>query len=180
MKYLYITLVLLFASCATTKYAPIEKGEDPSHHERVIEFNGQSKDQLFSKAKKWVAIYYNSANFVTQLSDKDAGELLMKGNSRVQCVKMLGALLSRDVTHTLAISVKDNKIRVVMDYNTLIFEATKYNSRGEYNVKEIFQKTNYGLHLKDHVVFKDGLIKDYNNTCNTIIEFFNDKKNTDW
>ena len=52
--------------------------QNPLKFEQVFNYDGKTKDEIFSKTMLWVAEKYNSANDVVQLSDKDAGNIIVK------------------------------------------------------------------------------------------------------
>jgi Domain of unknown function (DUF4468) with TBP-like fold len=75
----------------------------------VIPVNETPKDELYSRAKKWFASTYKSSNDVIQLDDKEKGEILGKGNFKI-------VYYAREpiVSHTVTISVKDNRFKYVI------------------------------------------------------------------
>lgn len=69
-----------------------------------------SKDVLFSRAKRWVAENFNSAQTVIQNEDKDAGNLIMKaGFSYMQVVPL--AKFDAFMHYTFSLSFKDGKFK---------------------------------------------------------------------
>jgi hypothetical protein len=83
---------------------------DPQTHrityEGVVEVPGVSKSDLFTRANAWVVHAYRSANDVVQMQDKEAGQLIVKGLTRVS----IGGV----VRHTLTIYVKDGRYKYVL------------------------------------------------------------------
>lgn len=71
----------------------------------VVEVSA-TKDELFNRAKQWIALRYTSANNVIQLSDKENGEIICKGNFAVNLFMKQGW-----IKHTLILEFKDNKFR---------------------------------------------------------------------
>jgi len=72
----------------------------------VIQVDDARKDELYSRAKKWFAIMYKSANDVIQLDDKENGEIIGKGKFSI-------TYYARDpvIHHTITLSVKDGRFR---------------------------------------------------------------------
>lgn len=53
--------------------------QEPLSYSGVIEVAGVSKDELYTRAKAWLNESFNSVKDVTQHSDKEAGEIFIKG-----------------------------------------------------------------------------------------------------
>lgn len=77
----------------------------------VIEnVDGQSKSQLYNKAREWFVNTYKDANAVIQLDDKDAGKLMGKGVYKYAFAN--GINISQiTLTFTVNIDIKDGKYR---------------------------------------------------------------------
>lgn len=75
----------------------------------VIQVDGTNKDELYSRAKKWFATMYKSANDVIQLDDKENGEIIGKGNFKI-------SYYARNpiINHTITISIKDGRFKYVI------------------------------------------------------------------
>lgn len=72
----------------------------------VIQVDGISKDELYSRAKKWFVITYKSAKDVIQLDDKENGNIIGKGKFGI-------VYYAREpyIDHTISISVKDGRFK---------------------------------------------------------------------
>lgn len=87
---------------------PMPVSEDGTRYEYtdVVEVEGADADELYSRAKAWVANAYHSAQDVIQLDDKDSHRLIVKG------VTTPSAFFGpTSVRHTLTIETKDGKYR---------------------------------------------------------------------
>jgi hypothetical protein len=82
----------------------------------VVQAEGISAEELFARARAWVAQTYRSANDVVQLEDKATGRLVAKGFDHLE-----GMLYSADVWHTLTIEIKEGRWRYTM---------TNFDARG--------------------------------------------------
>lgn len=83
-------------------------------YEGVVEVPGVSKADLYTRAYAWVAKAYRSANDVVQMNDKEAGQLVAKGNMRVTA-RALGIDMDAGIVrHTLSIYAKDGKYKYVL------------------------------------------------------------------
>lgn len=99
-----VVFALLLASCATIKPSEV-KGAT-----KVVEVSGVSKDDLFVRASSWMVETFNSAKYVTQFSDKDAG--IIKGKYRITFPQFLAI---GECEATFTIECKDGKCRIVID-----------------------------------------------------------------
>lgn len=72
-----------------------------------------SKDELFSRAKSYIAYAFKSANSVTQLDDKENGKIITKGNFTSVTQQSLGKYASV-INFTLTIDVRDGRFRGVI------------------------------------------------------------------
>lgn len=72
----------------------------------VIPVDSLNKENLFAKAKEWIALTYRNANDVVQLSDKDAGKIICKGGFSTNLFLKQGWLM-----YTLILEFKDNRFR---------------------------------------------------------------------
>ena len=108
MKKLNIIVLVVFAlllgSCTTIKPSEV-KGVT-----KVVEVPGVSKDDLFVRASSWIVETFNSAKYVTQFSDKDAG--VIKGKYRITFPQFLAI---GECEATFTIECKDGKCRIVID-----------------------------------------------------------------
>ena len=87
--------------------------QNPLKFEQVFNSEGKTKDEMFSKAMLWVAEHYNSANDVVQLSDKDAGNIIVKAmyNHRYGKAMYYGNSWG-DISYTLSIQFRDDKYKI--------------------------------------------------------------------
>lgn len=110
MKRIYLICLLgLFPLLLFSQELKLDSGTGQYTFTQIINAEGKTKDQLFSIVKEWVALNYKSANSVIQSSDREAGSLVVKGAFAVS----EGLRFTGDVTHTLLINFKDNKIKLV-------------------------------------------------------------------
>lgn len=83
-------------------------------YQGVVEVPGVSKADLYTRAYAWVAKAYRSANDVVQMNDKEAGQLVAKGNMRVTARALGMDMDAGIIRHTLSIYVKDGKYKYVL------------------------------------------------------------------
>jgi hypothetical protein len=93
---------------------PIDPTTKLISYEGVVEVPGVSKTDLYRRAYEWVAKTYRSANDVIQMQDKEAGQLVAKGLTRVY-TKSIGMTVDAGVVrHTLTVYVKDGRYKYVL------------------------------------------------------------------
>lgn len=113
-KILLSTLIIIIGVTSNAQNIderpPIEKH---SYTFIIIDSIHEGKDQLYIKAKSWLAKVFVSAKSVIQMDDKEAGKIIGKG------------MISYDdgaeyytthfaISYTLTINVKDNKYRLIL------------------------------------------------------------------
>ena len=89
----------------------------------VFETQGKSKAQIYSAINKWISINYNSGKSVTQLSDVDAGNIIVKGINEVSYpniskiaypnMKSISDIATMKLNHLIEINIRDNKFRII-------------------------------------------------------------------
>ena len=93
---------------------PIDPETKLITYQGVVEVPGVSKNELYRRAYEWIAQTYHSANAVIQMQDKEAGQLVAKGLTRVT-TQSLGMTLDAGVVyHTLTIYVKEGKYKYIL------------------------------------------------------------------
>ncbi len=88
----------------------------------VFELQGKTKAQIYSAITKWISINYNSGKSVTQLSDSEGGNIIVKGineisyltNTKILYPNMKSApeTALTKFNHLIEINIKDNKFRI--------------------------------------------------------------------
>ncbi len=102
------------------------------------------KDVLFVKSMEWLSKTFENAKYAIELSDKDAGLIISKGNVDI-IFKQSIMTYSPNSKFTLKINVKDNKFRVqVFDITSMI--------GGNYTPIETSLKK-YGARKQDRTFF---------------------------
>jgi hypothetical protein len=83
----------------------------------VIELEGFSKADVFSKAIEWVALNYKNADKVIKMQDANSGKIILKGNFSTDLYMKQGW-----INHTMIIECKDGKMRVT--FNNFSYYST--------------------------------------------------------
>ena len=75
----------------------------------IVQVDSVNKNSLYIKAKKWFVDTYKSAKDVIQLDDKENGEIMGKGNFKIN-------YYTRDpyISHTISILVKDGRFKYII------------------------------------------------------------------
>ena len=84
-----------------------------SEMEFVNQAEGQTKSEIFSKVSKWIALTYNSANDVVQLSDVEGGNIVVKAKTSTT-VYSKGVPATSDYDYSLSVSVREGKYKVLI------------------------------------------------------------------
>lgn len=107
MKNVIVFLMMLLAPVVTSGQK-IEKDSVSGIYtaKGVVQVDDVPKDKLYSRAMEWIALSYKSAQDVVQLSNKEDGKIICKGNFPVSLYMKSGS-----VEHTLTLEFKDNRFR---------------------------------------------------------------------
>jgi hypothetical protein len=73
----------------------------------VVELEGFSKDEIYTKTKLWIAQSYKSPQDVLQLDDKESGVIVIKGIFEISPAY---------VHYTFTIKIKDGKMKLDTDH----------------------------------------------------------------
>ena len=119
MKNLFFVISIMFS---TSIYAQTYTTEDKVLT-GVFDTQGKTKAQIYSAINKWISINYNSGKSVTQLSDVDAGNIVVKGINEVSYpniskiiypnMKSISDLATMKFNHLIEINIRDNKFRII-------------------------------------------------------------------
>lgn len=106
-----VVSTLIIGGCASTRDAPAEM-EKPI--QEVVE-HPHPKVTAFNNAKRWAAQNFNSADDVIQEEDEETGTLIFKGIEPVKQVSGGPLTPTYDVSYTLTLDVRDEKMRLTFD-----------------------------------------------------------------
>lgn len=147
MKKLLLIALLLIAFSSFAQQAvnmPKDSTTSKVAYIEVVEAEGVTAAELYSRAREWVSTSYKSANNVLQMDDKQEGKLIGKAYQDF-VVPTAISKVTEQMWYTFKIYVKDNKYR---------YEITDIYSKGyptqsngfkstEMNVEEFFSKRAY-------------------------------------
>ena len=115
MKKLLLIMVSTIFSTAifAQDFSRLQKNEKTNlvTFQKVIEVPNQTKSQIFSNCMAWIATYYVSGKYVTQLSDAEGGKIIIKPVA----IFTFNQSAKAECDYTLTISTKDGKARAVID-----------------------------------------------------------------
>ncbi len=98
-----IFVIISIFGCAGMETIP----EAQRSHEQTYDVPGLNKDQLFDKTLAWMAETFVSSKAVIELKDKENGKIIGNGVTSI-----FNGLITFDVSYTLIIDIKNNKIRM--------------------------------------------------------------------
>lgn len=103
-------LVDSFSQTRLSDSFPYEDGE--IIYTKITQVDSIGKDELFNRAKRWIADSFNSAKDVIQHENKENGEIICKGFFTTNW--QINSMYSQEVNvwHTLRIQLKDNRTKV--------------------------------------------------------------------
>jgi hypothetical protein len=104
-----LSIFLLATGCASTQ--SISRSELTRTQEVVS--HPHPKDKAFNQARRWVAQNYGSADEVIQMSDKEAGTLVVKGVHSFTPAGMLTEV--ENFEYSLTLDIRDQKMRLTFD-----------------------------------------------------------------
>lgn len=118
MKKIFIVLAVLIPVIA--------KAQSPNNFEfTFVDSVDLPKDDIYIRARSWVATTFKSSQHVIQMEDKDAGRIICKGNFPHPAKNVFGNTLCFEAIHfTLTIDVKDGRYRTV--YNDMHHTGCNY------------------------------------------------------
>lgn len=91
---------------------PLNKETGRFEYQEIVEMEGTSPEQLFSRARAWVSRTFNSAKSVIDLEDSQAGRIVVKALFET---KARGMMLEHfRVFYTLVIECKPGRYRATM------------------------------------------------------------------
>jgi len=140
MKKFLFFLLIIFSISTYGQNSKIKKDQSGVYsYKEVFKVDSIDANQIFNKAKEWIALNYNSANDVIQLEDKDNHKLICKGNFKINYMFM-----PRLINHTLIIEAKTNKYRIT--YTQFSIQNDSKSSKTSFDGvmisrKKIFKRT---------------------------------------
>jgi hypothetical protein len=136
MKKLFFCLATaLTATVGFSQSDSLQKNKDGIYElSAVVNVDSASANDLYSKAKKFVAINFVNAKEVTQLDDDNSKTVIGKGITTVLVNVGIGSLVPVNVKYTFVIQAKDNRYKYSIknflfhntDYTTVALEDESY------------------------------------------------------
>ena len=127
LLYLFLAVLITFSSNAQDNML------SPISADYVLKAEGKTKNEIFTLISKWVALNYNSAINVVQLSDNEGGVIIVKGTNSIVTTNISKALLPNnklvpnelnvDVNHVLDITIRE----IVYTFTTYNFNLETEN-----------------------------------------------------
>ncbi len=174
MKKLLFLLVTTFSFIQI--HSQTETKIDLGHYSKVLDFPNNTKIELFNAINKWLTLNYNSAKDVIQLNNLENGEIVVKGIVNIDALIMFGKGVQKPIHHTLSIKIKENKIKVDLDYNEIVFDYL--NSNNNKIVAEYL--THKAIRQKDKDCLIVSMQNHFDSTINSIAKFINTSISNEW
>jgi hypothetical protein len=109
-----LMVLLLTASCYLPAPITEEQRSMLGSFYRVIEAEGQTKNDLFLKINSWMVDRFKNSDDVIEFSDKDAGVITGKFVEVMAFRLKDGNTFVYNVISTIKIDVKDNRARITL------------------------------------------------------------------
>lgn len=167
MKKTVLGILILMSLCSNAQ----EYKKEDKALTGIFEAQGKTKAQIYSAINKWISINYNSGKSVTQLSDGEAGNIILKGINEVSYpniskimypnMKSIQDISIMKLNHLIEINIKDNKFRII--YKIVDFYID--TATAGYMTLEIIKMTNDCINLNgisDEALFKSTEYMDMN------------------
>lgn len=124
---LFFSLLPVFAFSQTDT---LQKNSNGQYEiSEVVSVDNTSADDLYSRAKKFVAINFKSGKAVTQLNDDNSKTVVGKGVATMKIKISIGSPVYQPMDYTFTIQCKDNRYKYVISdflfYNTGDLKTTK-------------------------------------------------------
>ncbi|MEO6136651.1 MAG: DUF4468 domain-containing protein [Ginsengibacter sp.] len=125
--FLLFSLLPIFAFSQTDS---LQKNSNGQYEiSEIVNVDSSSKDDLYSRAKKFVAINFKSGKAVTQLNDDNSKTVVGKGVETMKIKISIGSPVYQPMDYTFTILCKDNRYKYVISdflfYNTGDLNTTK-------------------------------------------------------
>ena len=149
-----IITIILFQLFILSTYA-----QEPLSFEKVIKADSIDKNVLFVAINEWFTTNYSSSKDVIQMSDKEQGVIIGKGNSKFIHTPSKFSLTRYGgvIHHTVKCYVKDNRYKVIVqDFNHEDVSVDYYNGSP-------VEATDFGLITHAELYVEKGLYKNYIN-----------------
>ena len=115
-KFLSLCLVTLISQTAFGQTGEPFEQELPVNEESLIEYtdvvqvNGATKDELYSRAREWFVTRYNSVEDVLQMDDKESGKLIGKAFKDIM-IGLMGISVKKKMYYTIGVYFKDGRYK---------------------------------------------------------------------
>lgn len=147
-RILFTTLFLLSMSTYAQTYTTEDKALTG-----IFEIQEKTKAEIYLAINKWISINYNSAKSVTQLSDGEAGVIVIKGINEVSYpniskilypnMKSIPDVSVMKFNHLLEINIKDNRFRIIYKIVDCYYDPVTAG----YMTPEMFKMNNDAVNL---------------------------------
>ncbi|GDX53515.1 hypothetical protein LBMAG27_25620 [Bacteroidota bacterium] len=148
---------------------PIDSVTGMVIYKSIQKIDSASKDELYSRAKVWIATTFNSANDVIQLDDKTNGQIIIKGKYSFKNYN-----IESFIPLNISIGIKDGKYKIeiteiIYNYFNQLNGINKWET---VSIENIYPISNYenGKGWKKIMIEATNKIAD---ECSEIISSFN-------
>ena len=194
MKIFMMTIIVLTCFCfSTAQVIPdslennpemviFKYGENGSvEYSEVVQLPEISAENLYLRAKTWMADNFNSAKAVLDLDDKDSGLLIARGNSSV-FVRMLGFNHEYKLNFSLKVECRDNRYKDTIYKLSIYIAPSQYNPGGEVDLKVSFPANEGADISKNRKKVKAAVVSSMQSTLTSLKKYMvsSNASSSDW
>jgi hypothetical protein len=111
-KEAFVKTILLLTAFFFIK--SISFGQTEKVEIKIIDSIPVTKQELYIRARAFIAYSFKNSKNVIQMDDKEAGKIICKGSMTLPSKASVGITYQNNVDFTLTIDVRDNKYRAVI------------------------------------------------------------------
>ena len=150
--------------------------------DNITKSEGLSKNELYSRAKVWIASNFNSSTDVIKLDDKENGIVIVKGLFNFSTTGIFGLPEDRNCFFTLKIYCKEGRFRVI--WTDFKFTLTPLGPKRSYDYTFMNPYEEDGVTPNNiRVKLKEGCLRVLDNFNYSIVKSLTQKRETlvdDW
>jgi hypothetical protein len=153
--FLFISFFILpFFALSQNVILPVKDGAVQFEYIEEIEpkNKGCSAEQLFLKARSWVAVIFKDAQSVIQLDDKESGRIIGKYVSQIGFISDASRIYNLYANYTMQIDVKECRYRYLITNIYLSSPGTPITR----NIDEIYPYYSKGIAPKEYRLLLEG------------------------
>lgn len=112
-------MLLSSASLYAQTTLPVDAETKKITYSEVVSVEGVSQDELYSRAKVWLATAYNSAPDVIKADEKEAGVIVVRARTPIP-FRLFNQNTTQQIQYALTLNFKEGRYKYILtDYQTV-------------------------------------------------------------